>query len=59
MQERTRRISPPGRFRMRSLALLLALIAWPAAAQTVRGIVVNDDARPLAGVLVVLIPVDA
>jgi hypothetical protein len=43
----------------RPLALLLALTAPPAAAQTVRGVVVNDDARPLAGVLVVLVPVKA
>jgi Carboxypeptidase regulatory-like domain len=40
---------------LRSLPILvLLLFAAPAAAQTVRGTVVNDDARPVAGVLVVL-----
>jgi hypothetical protein len=37
-------------------ALLALFLAAPAAAQTVRGVVEDDAARPVAGVLVALIP---
>ncbi len=41
---------------MRALALCVALLAGaPLGAQTVRGVLVDDDARPVAGVVVVLV----